>query len=267
MQLPGAKAMHTVGQIASHNTNLTSDWTSHLANVNAVELDVWPRSNWRVSHAFDVGAGTLAGYMKDLKNWRAAHKNHDLLTIFIEIKSKEGWRVPDFEELLLSGVDRNEMFTPKDLADWGNKQGGQLPLRWLVRSHGWPTFAEVKGKVMFVVNNNGDHVVDTYLAERPLGGTAPICFVMSSLADRRKGWETIVIFNGEYAELAMVVTVPPRAPSALPADHCLRRAYSVPQGNDEMVRGDTSIAAELMKKKLINYLAYDETKNAFWTDL
>jgi hypothetical protein len=123
MNLPGTAALNTIGQIASHNTYTNSDWSSHFKSVNAIELDVWPLHNWIGSHVFDVGAGNLDGYMSDLATWRAAHRNHDLLTVFIEIKSGEGWKVPHFESILLSQVQRSEMFCPMDLVEWGKENG------------------------------------------------------------------------------------------------------------------------------------------------
>src|SRR5580658_6673801 len=111
--------LHKIGQVGSHNTYTTADWTSHLADVNAVELDIWPLHNWIVSHNFDTGAGNLDGYMKDLKDWRRTHPNHDLLTVFLEIKSKEGWKVGDFESILLRKFDSPDLFRPVDLAAWG----------------------------------------------------------------------------------------------------------------------------------------------------
>jgi hypothetical protein len=269
MNLPGEKPMHEVGQIASHNTNTNSDWIAHLKYVNAVELDVWPLSNWIVSHDFNVGAGDLDGYMKDLADWRENNPDHDLITVFFEIKSKEGWRVPDFESILLRQFNRSEMFSPRDLVKWGVDKGSTAhSLRALVKDLGWPTFSEVKNKIMFVLNNSGDHVVDTYLAERPLRsesswstdtGTLPLCFVMSSADDTRTGYRNIVIFNNEYNNWP--------DESMLPEDRCLRRAYVVKSGNDEMVNGDQSVATNLMINKKINYLCYDSVENAFNTPL
>jgi hypothetical protein len=249
------QAMQNIGQIASHNTNTNSNWVAHLDHVNAVELDVWPLNNWLVSHDFDVGAGHLEGYMKDLADWRAAHPDHDLITVFIEIKSKEGWKVEDFESILTRHLQPSDLFCPRDLVTWAaRKRFAASTLRALVQGCGWPTFSEVQRKVMFVINNAGDHVVDTYLAERALGsGSDPLCFVMSSESDNRTGHENIVIFNGEYDALAT---------SGAHAN-CLRRAYLVKSGNDELVNGDTSVATGLMKDKKINYLAYDVVDNAF----
>jgi len=272
MHLPAASAMQDVGQIASHNTNTNSDWISHLDHVNAVELDVWPLDNWTVSHNFDVNAGHLDGYMSDLAKWRKKHTNHDLITVFLEIKSKEGWRVDDFESILLRHFRRTNLFSPMDLVKWGRRnQSTARTLRELVEDKGWPAFSEVKNQVMFVVNNDGDHVVNTYLAERPLvkgrswSGVRdrkswPLCFVMSSRDDARTGCENIVIFNDVYDGW-------PTPPD--PSDNkCLRRAYEVKSGNDEMAKhGQTEPARRLMKDKGINYLCYDQVENAFWTPL
>lgn len=268
LKLPGTIAMHKIGQIASHNTYTNSNWIEHLDHVNAFELDVWPLHNWTVSHAFDVGAGHLEGYMEDLAAWRKQHPDHDLITVFIEIKSKEGWQVPHFESILLKHFKRSDMFRPMDLVNWGQHKASATSLRELVKQDGWPTFEEVKNKIMFVLNNDGDHVTETYLAERPLrdggswsnqSGSLPLCFVMSSESDRRPGYENIVIFNGTYDELPNL--------SQAPDDKCLRRAYEVKSGNDEMASGKPGVATNLITDKWINYLCYDEVDHAFSTNL
>lgn len=270
MQLPAGSAMQDVGQIASHNTNTNSNWIEHLDHVNAVELDVWPLHNWIVSHNFDVGAGNLDGYMADLAKWHKNHPDHDLITVFFEIKRKEGWKVDDFEKILLRNFRRSAMFRPMDLVKWAKKKNQSSTatnLRKLVKETGWPTFAEVKNKIMFVINNDGDHVVDTYLAERPLvrehawSGSRfrmswPLCFVMSSRGDKRTGYRNIVIFNHTYADWPA---------SADNSDNCLRRAYEVGSGNDEMVNRQLDPARRLMQDKAINYLCYDYVNHAFWT--
>lgn len=258
MDLQQDSQLNKIGQIASHNTYAQdSDWSTQLDYVNAVELDVWPLHNWIVSHAFDIGAGHLIGYMNDLKNWRERNQNHDLLTVFIEIKSKEGWKVTDFESILCEHLNTEDMFTPNHLLEWAgnNPERNYSTLKELVQQKGWPQLKHVKNKVMFVLNSGSSHVVDTYLDERQVFNDNPLCFVMSSEDDSRNGSENIVIFNGEYDSFEKTST-PPR-------DNCLRRAYQVNVGNDEMNEGNKKPATRLMKDKQINYLAYDNVEGAF----
>lgn len=266
--------MQNLGQVASHNTFETSDWTDHLKDVNAIEWDVWPLHNWIVSHDFNVGAGHLEGYIKGLYDWHIAHPNHDLLTVNIEIKSREGWKVGDFESIIrgkpgaLRFDSPDVLFRPTDLGVWGRDTKGYYneSLTGLVKAHGWPDITSYKNKVMFVLNG-GDHVMDTYFAERPLVdnstgtwstamGVAPICFVMCSLDNQRTS-DFIVIWNGEYDQFPTW--------TGNPGDNLLRRAYRVNIGNEEMVKGNIVPAENAIKAKYINYLAYDKTKNAFWT--
>lgn len=266
-------AMHTLGQVASHNTYDTTDWTSHFTDVNAVELDVWPLSGWIVCHNFDpAGARMLVDYMYDLSKWHKANPDHDLLTVFIEIKSREGWKVGDFESIIRGRFnDSRELFRPTDLGIWGRDQKGyyDISLKGSVQTNGWPEVTSLKNKIMFVINGGG-HVTETYLAERPLFntvtgtwstemGVAPICFMMSTLNDQRDGSQFIVLFNEKYNDFPALIT--------RPADNCLRRAYQVDVGNDDMVKGNLVPAQNAMKDKYINYLAYDQTKNAFWMRL
>ena len=117
---------------------------------------------------------------------------------------------------------------------------------------------------------NGDDVIDSYMAERPVmttdgqGNTiwstqtdvAPTFFVMSGVNEIK---DNILLKNGELTEFADL--------SSAPNDNLLRRAYRVNQGNDEMNAGHPTIAENLMKKKWINYLCYDNVEGAFWTSL
>lgn len=264
MQLPD-NSMQNVGQISSHNTSQNySAWRDAFDYANSVELDVWPLSNWIVSHDFASEAGNLEDYMKELYTWKQDRKEHDLITVFIEIKSREGWRVDDFESILLQKFKPEDMFRPSDLIKWSGAQAGSS-IHWLrdiVKLYGWPKFSDeiVKDKIMFVINGD-NHVTDTYLAERSHGpvntlkGKLPLCFMMSKIDHDRSGYQNIVILNEEYKDWeGNTLSVP---------ENCLRRAYTVKKGNDEMVKGRLSVAKKQMKNQKINYLCYDDVKNAF----
>jgi hypothetical protein len=289
MKLPDDKAIQSVGQIASHNTyehggdwySEKNDWRSNLDWVDAVELDVWPSKDWLVAHHGHSG-GHLEAYIQNLADWRKKPENlnHDLITVFIEIKSGAGWRVGDFESCLVDhGLARSDMYKPLDLAAWAKSRGfAGLTLRDLVKAHGWPTFKEVKNKIMFVVNGV-DHALYTYFDERPLvsgsqwntdQSTQPVCFVMTSWTDLRRDYQSVVFLNDTYNGWPDPSAVSAGDRNAYDlAKNCLWRAYDVKDGNAEMVGDpkDLTVATKLMKNKKINYLAYDDTKNAFWTSL
>lgn len=122
-------------------------------------------------------------------------------------------------------------------------------------------------KVLFVLNCGGNRdVLRTYMDEAPETPKGQTCFGMIEPTDRYGGnWNSIddiVIFNETYAGYKSTV------PSA--QRNCLRRAWKVDVGNEELARDDSSNrhpATKAMRDKSINFLAYDDIKNAFAMDL
>lgn len=180
-------------QAASHNTYYNKfkgsgdDWHKVLDYTSVIEFDVWSYDSWKVYH--NVAGETychmdLNGCLKVVRAWHDQHKDHDPITIFLEMKSVEGFRVPDLNGLLcgptrgsrLGGRGKNdaiftcdELFRPGDLLRAGIAKGQVYPsLREAAQAGAWPSLAELKGKIIFVMGSGHESPTAKYLAETKL---------------------------------------------------------------------------------------------------
>jgi len=119
---------------------------------------------------------TLISCLSEIREWSQANPSH--FPLFIMIEAKDGLmedRGPiqftkpiAFTDELLHGIDDEiravfdvgQIITPDDV------RGSFATLEEAVRTSGWPTLADSRGKVMFALDNTGRHK-DLYLSGNP----------------------------------------------------------------------------------------------------
>ncbi len=134
--------------------------------VRQFELDINVNvddSGFTVVHIQGIDEGTTCRDLRDclatIKAWSAAHPLHAPIAILLELKDADfaieglpyhDWTAPDLDALdvvLRSEFTEQQMFTPDDL------RRGHATLPEAIAKDGWPTINEVRGQVMFMMDN------------------------------------------------------------------------------------------------------------------
>jgi len=119
---------------------------------------------------FRTTVPSLAAALGEVKGWSDAHPRHVPVFLLIELKSDAfappqplPWPGDGFAELettILDVFPRERILAPDDVRD------GRPTLREAVEGRGWPALDDHRGKVVFLLDNEGG-VRDAYVAERP----------------------------------------------------------------------------------------------------
>jgi len=130
--------------------------------VRKVELDVWYDASARVHRVLHiplVDEGTtcelLADCLEDIAGWSETHPGHHPIFVQIEPKDQfmedvaEVW-FEDLEAAILATWPATRVIAPDDVL------GEAASLAEAVATFGWPTLGEVRGKVLFFLNETGD---------------------------------------------------------------------------------------------------------------
>jgi hypothetical protein len=156
--------------------------------VRSLELDLhWKNGEFEVFHVPLVDEGTtcrrLADALATVRKWSDAHPRHVPISFLFELK-KEGpgldKRIKEVDSAGLDQLDEllKSAFPPAKLISPDDVRAGATTLREAVEKHGWPKLADARGKVLFILHDDGAKR-DLYLRDHPsLAGRA--MFVRSS---------------------------------------------------------------------------------------
>jgi hypothetical protein len=145
--------------------------------VRQIELDVFvDPSGHRVLHIPDVDFDTTCSRwvecLKIVKAWSDAHPRHLPIAILSELKDSGApgfptpilpWDGPALEQLdneIRSVFGRHDVLTPDEV------RGRHATLEAAVLADGWPRLADVRGQVLFLMDNPGEER-DLYIADHP----------------------------------------------------------------------------------------------------
>lgn len=130
----------------------------------------------KVLHVQDVDfrtrSLTLVQALQQVKTWSRAHPGHCPIMIMIEIKQEsigKGFTQPHaFGPGEYDAIDSEilSVFEPNDILKPDDVRGESETLREAVVTHGWPLLDDVRGKVLFALDNEGE-VRDSYLTGHP----------------------------------------------------------------------------------------------------
>ncbi len=144
--------------------------------VRSFELDLhWRNGEFQVFHVPLIDEGTtcktLAEALATVRRWSDSHPNHVPISFLFELKSEgpgidkrikkvDAAGLDQLDEVLRAGFAEGQIITPDVV------RGDAESLREAVTTRGWPTVDEARGKVFFILHNDGDQR-DLYSKDRP----------------------------------------------------------------------------------------------------
>ena len=179
--------LNNVYRLAGHNTyqtNVSSSLYFSMFYTRVLELDVHASNNpttwnWSVRH---IGSGNnnncrsgnepFGICIDEIKRWHNNHPNHDVIILFIDLKSEwnennNGQTPADLDQRLLSLVPNSDMiYKPRDLI--GNNSSNMRLAAW---QNNWPSMGDLTGKFIFVLTGKTSRLND-YMSQRGLDGIA-----------------------------------------------------------------------------------------------
>lgn len=206
-----ALGLHQVQVIGTHNsyhvrkqaaTGRASAWNySHAPldvqldrGVRSFELDLhWKNGAFEVFHVPIVDEGTtcrrLADALATVRKWSDAHPRHVPISFLFELKKEGPGLDKRIKEVDAAGLDQLDdllkaAFEPARRISPDDVRAGAATLREAVEKQGWPKLAASRGKVLFILHDDGAQR-DLYTRDHPsLAGRA--MFVRSA-PDRDDG--------------------------------------------------------------------------------
>ncbi|UPZ17812.1 Ca2+-dependent phosphoinositide-specific phospholipase C [Flavobacterium humidisoli] len=241
-------------EIACHNCYLPiyKSISDVLKYTSAIEIDVWDNfqgfgdllktgnkmnQDWYVKHDFyqkgnvNCFGGSFRECLNSLKKWSDEHKNHHVLTIFID--KKENWsdsaetRKPnDLDLILISIMGKENILTPLKLLK------GEKNLKDAVLSNSLPSLDSLKGKFIFVITNSTEitkrNPLDEYLSAQK---NEAICFVAPEINSENEiqtpfknspeNCKNVIFYNMNYKNKILS--------SNINSINCISRIYDVPE--------------------------------------
>ena len=126
----------------------------------------------KVLHAPDVDFATtvktFVGALRQIKKWSDENPNHIPIMVLVEVKQDRIsplFKKPlPFDGAAFDAVDAEilSVFEPAQIITPDNVRGTAATLRDVVTQNGWPLLNDVRGKVMFALDNGGE-LRDLYL--------------------------------------------------------------------------------------------------------
>lgn len=117
---------------------------------------------WRVAHwgAFNTNEDAtwcrfLSACLDHLRTFHNGKPRHEVITIFLDVHNGfgSGSKSPEeFDRLIESRLGAGNLYTPSQLA---GRCRGETTLQGAVRTCGWPTLAELRGKFLVVLTSDG----------------------------------------------------------------------------------------------------------------
>jgi len=180
---------------AAHNSeqreeNLADQLTfnpvdNYQGGCRQVELDIWRHDGrtdeglFTVDHDSPSSGQTLSYWLNQLIAWHAYFKDHDVISVLLDIKSQgNGTDFPEqidwyLNQYFIEIVSPNSVFFPASLFL------DNLDLVSSVRKNGWPTVGQLKNKFLFVLTGNTEWKANN-AAKNPRNRT---CFSDHDLPD------------------------------------------------------------------------------------
>ena len=126
--------------------------------VRALELDVHQGlGGFEVYHISVIDSQSSCDAFTDclgiIKGWSQAHPLHLPIAIWIEIKDSTGGLPIDAGDLDLLDDDIRSVFSEEQLLTPDDIQGDAPSVRAALEEKGWPTIAELRGQVYFILLN------------------------------------------------------------------------------------------------------------------
>jgi hypothetical protein len=123
-------------------------------SVRQIELDVHataggPLAVFHLRGDEGTTCPTFVGCLQEVRDWSAGHRGHVPLFVLVEPKHEIGALVDG----LAVDAEIRSVFEPGQLLTPDDVQGAWPTLREAVQAGGWPLLGEVRGKIVFVYND------------------------------------------------------------------------------------------------------------------
>lgn len=170
-----------------------------------VELDIWRHSDdpmtesfFQVSHR-NTGDTPLSAYLNELKTWSNTNKDHDVVWITIDVKSKHGdaGSFPDeLDTYLTKYFDTSLIASSKIL--FPNFKNDTQKLSDVVAKDGWPTLDQLLNKFIICISGNSTDFKKAYYHQFP---TKRLCLVDSDDFDQLNQSNSRVVYNRKSGDV------------------------------------------------------------------
>jgi hypothetical protein len=181
--------------------------------VRSFELDLhWRGGEFLVFHVPIIDEGTtcrtLADALATVRKWSEAHPQHVPISFLFELKSEgpgldkrikhvDAAGLDQLDGVLKSGFGAGQIITPDVV------RGDSPTLREAVTTRGWPTLEAARGKVLFILHDDGKQR-DLYTEQHPsLRGR--VMFVRSD--ERRDDGATLVLDDADDPNIPRLAKV------------------------------------------------------------
>jgi Phosphoinositide phospholipase C, Ca2+-dependent len=115
---------------------------------------------FKVLHAADVDTHstclTFVLCLRAVKTWSDAHPGH--VPIMIDVEMKDRVVTPATFDALETEI--RSVFAPTDLVTPDDVRGNDRSLGHAVRTRGWPVLGAVRGRIMFMLDNESDAAIE-----------------------------------------------------------------------------------------------------------
>ena len=131
--------------------------------VRALELDLHRslRGEYEIYHIAFIDdrshCKAFVDCLSELREWSDSNSQHDPLLVWLEIKDYAGGvRIKSVKPVdsLLRHALGDRLLTPDDV------RGSYATLREAIETNGWPTLNEARGRILFLMDGNAQHVSD-----------------------------------------------------------------------------------------------------------
>ncbi len=131
--------------------------------VRALELDLHQsrRGEYQIYHIAFIDdrshCKAFVDCLSELREWSDSNPQHDPLLVWLEIKDYAGGvRIESVKpvDALLRRALGDRLLTPDDV------RGSHATLREAIETDGWPTLTEARGRILFLMDGNAQHVAD-----------------------------------------------------------------------------------------------------------
>lgn len=155
-----------------------------MSYTRIVELDIRVNSSYNDFHVAHNGSspdnncgsggdGMLSDCLDDIVSFHNAHSDHDPIIIYLELKddfaSTNGHSALDLDALLIQKLGINNIYKPSDFS------GGYSDLRLVAGWNNWPSFEDLLGKFLVVINGEAVKCNNYNSTQQP----DPVCFTMA----------------------------------------------------------------------------------------
>lgn len=255
--------------VACHNCyekKYSSSLEEALKYTSSLELDIWDSqyfigkkkcvgTDWFVKHTLfqkgnkNCAGGSLRVCFTEIEEWTRRNPDHDVLTIYID--KKEGWgsrrskrRPQDLDSLISSVFPENKIYSPKKVLHDNEN------LKSVIQSYKWPTTAELRGKVIFVITDailfgKKNKLLDNYLnkqQKRSLCFVAPLIKKQSEISKPKglsaQNSSNVIFYNLRYKNAGLS--------SVISSSNYINRVYNSPE---------TLASVDTLEKRKVNFIA------------